>query len=83
MPKKPKFKPIITRIKLNPEQAVLACACYMSGRRWYTAGTRDQSASLSSVCSGSGKVGAGSTYYCPTPGSGGAYTHIAARATTS
>lgn len=28
MPKKPKFKPEITRVKLNPEQAVLACACY-------------------------------------------------------
>jgi len=28
MSRKPKFKPVITRIKLNPEQAVLACACY-------------------------------------------------------
>jgi hypothetical protein len=28
MPKKPKFKPEITRVKLNPEQAVLTCACY-------------------------------------------------------
>jgi hypothetical protein len=26
--RKPKFKPKITRIKLNPEQAVLACACH-------------------------------------------------------
>ena len=25
---KPKFRPIITRIKLNPEQAVLTCACW-------------------------------------------------------
>jgi hypothetical protein len=25
---KPKFNPIVTRIKLNPEQAVLACSCY-------------------------------------------------------
>jgi hypothetical protein len=25
---KPKFNPIITRIKLNPEQAVLACTCW-------------------------------------------------------
>ena len=25
---KPKFNPIVTRIKLNPEQAVLACACW-------------------------------------------------------
>lgn len=28
MPRKPKFRPVITRVKLNPEQAVLACACY-------------------------------------------------------
>jgi len=26
--KKLKFKPEITRIKLNPEQAVLSCSCY-------------------------------------------------------
>ena len=31
MPKKKKFKPEITRIKLNPEQAVLSCSCYDSG----------------------------------------------------
>jgi len=28
MPRKPKFRPRITRVKLNPEQAVLACQCY-------------------------------------------------------
>ncbi len=28
MSRKPKFKPVITRIKLNPEQAVLSCNCY-------------------------------------------------------
>jgi hypothetical protein len=32
MVKKTKFKPVITRIKLNPEQAVLTCACYSVGR---------------------------------------------------
>lgn len=31
MSRKPKFKPEVTRIKLNPEQAVLQCACYNSG----------------------------------------------------
>ncbi|MBN3038786.1 MAG: hypothetical protein JW869_05135 [Candidatus Omnitrophica bacterium] len=31
MAKKQKFNPQITRVKLNPEQAVLACACYNSG----------------------------------------------------
>lgn len=30
MPRKLKFKPTITRVKLNPEQAVLACTCYWS-----------------------------------------------------
>jgi len=30
MVKKPKFKPKITRINLNPEQAVLSCTCYDS-----------------------------------------------------
>lgn len=31
MPRKPKFRPRIKRIKLTPEQAVLACACYSRG----------------------------------------------------
>ena len=31
MSKKPRFKPGITRVKLNPEQAVLACNCYTIG----------------------------------------------------
>lgn len=29
--KKPKFKPVITRVKLNPEQAVLSCNCATNG----------------------------------------------------
>lgn len=28
---KPKFKPVITRVKLNPEQAVLSCTCFSEG----------------------------------------------------
>lgn len=31
MSRKPKFRPRITQIKLNPEQVVLACACYSIG----------------------------------------------------
>lgn len=31
MLKKRKFKPVIKRIKLNPEQAVLACNCWWGG----------------------------------------------------
>jgi len=34
--KKPKFKPQITRVKLNPEQAVLSCNCYSVGMRYWT-----------------------------------------------
>ena len=32
MSRKPKFKPVLTRVKLNPEQAVLSCNCYTSGQ---------------------------------------------------
>jgi len=32
MSKKPKFRPKITRVKLNYEQAVLTCDCYNVGR---------------------------------------------------
>lgn len=28
MAQKAKFKPTVTKVKLNPEQAVLACGCY-------------------------------------------------------
>lgn len=31
MSTKPKFRPEIRRIKLNPEQAVLTCTCYAHG----------------------------------------------------
>lgn len=31
MAEKLRFKPMITRIKLNPEQAVLACGCFSRG----------------------------------------------------
>lgn len=34
MAKKPKFKPVITRVKLNPEQAVLTCTCWSGGNNW-------------------------------------------------
>ena len=33
MSRKPKFRPRVTRIKLNPEQAVLACDCWNTGRK--------------------------------------------------
>lgn len=31
---KQRFRPIVTRIKLNPEQAVLSCDCYNYGLTW-------------------------------------------------
>ncbi len=34
MLRKPKFKPEITRVALDPEQAVLMCDCYAGGLRW-------------------------------------------------
>jgi len=34
MSRKPKFRPEIRRIRLNPEQAVLFCVCYSGSRRW-------------------------------------------------
>ena len=34
MSRKSKFRPKVTRIKLNPEQAVLSCACYVYGRHY-------------------------------------------------
>ncbi len=35
--RKPKFRPVISRIKLNPEQAVLSCNCFEFGVAWTTA----------------------------------------------
>ena len=33
MQKKPTFNPEITRVELNPEQAVLSCECWDDGSR--------------------------------------------------
>lgn len=40
MSEKLKFKPVITRIKLNPEQAVLACSCWDRALALSTTGSR-------------------------------------------
>jgi len=48
MPEKKKSKPIITRIKLNPEQAVLACCSVARGRG---------RVKLSNQCTGGGGCG--------------------------
>ncbi|MBU0502964.1 MAG: hypothetical protein ABH882_05060 [Candidatus Omnitrophota bacterium] len=46
MSAKKKFNPAITRIKLNPEQAILVCPCYNTG---YMAGN---SAPKQNICEG-------------------------------
>lgn len=45
---KPKFDPVVTRVKLNPEQAVLACSCYNANRSNRVASNRT---TLASICS--------------------------------
>ena len=55
MPRKPKFRPRITRVKLNPEQAVLTCNCYFD----HQVGLLNNQVSSVSlnviVCTGAGK----------------------------
>jgi hypothetical protein len=53
---KPKFNPIVTRVKLNPEQAVLACSCYNANLYNTVANNRT---SIRSVC-----VRSSCTYVC-------------------
>lgn len=52
MLKKSAFNPEITRIKLNPEQAVLTCTCFAS-RLMNTVQDRNK---RNSVCQASGKL---------------------------
>ncbi len=49
MPRKPKFRPEITWINLNPEQAVLSCDCNKYGRT-YVASDRYSLGSNTQVC---------------------------------
>ena len=46
MQEKLKFNPVITRIKLNPEQAVLACSCFSNRISFVTTGTRARNVSM-------------------------------------
>ena len=57
--RKPKFRPEITRVRLNPEQAVLQCTCH------------DQGYFLESVAPGTGSSFAIGEPYCG--GAGGKY----------
>jgi len=57
MPRKPKFKPVITRIKLNPEQAVLSCNCFNTGTRYKDIGQYVSFPSFFGCNSGKGHAG--------------------------
>ena len=48
-----KFKPTISRIRLNPEQAVLTCACYLGTRITGVSDRHEFSPSVS-ACAGRG-----------------------------
>ena len=50
MARKPKFKPEIRRIKLNPEQAVLTCNCYSRAMWWRFAGHHSGAGKAYGVC---------------------------------
>ncbi|MFH1191660.1 MAG: hypothetical protein V1670_05645 [Candidatus Omnitrophota bacterium] len=64
MPKKPKFKPVITRVKLNPEQAVLSCTCYQDGGRTLPAGGGGwHRGGVSWFCGIGGNRGSGTSQY--------------------
>ncbi|MCX5694548.1 MAG: hypothetical protein NT014_05455 [Candidatus Omnitrophica bacterium] len=52
MPKKLKFKPEITRIKLNPEQAVLSCSCYDVGMQATESGSSLANGDADNCCNG-------------------------------
>jgi len=68
MGRKPKFKPIITRVKLNPEQAVLSCDCWTQLTRWLATNYTARSGSrLTQYCTGTAKQYA-NTYPCNATG---------------
>lgn len=68
MLRKPKFRPVITRVKLNPEQAVLFCTCYSDGN--YSSGADLYSDTLGQrVCSGiDRRTGLGTNWCCGSRG---------------
>lgn len=55
MSRKPRFKPEITRVKLNPEQTVLSCNCYNTGLVWESASYLTFSEVKMTACGSGGK----------------------------
>lgn len=82
MGKKPGFRPKVTRIKLNPEQAVLSCDCFNLGVRWapsrLVVTVSFPAADRSGVCSSRTKIG--SDYAYGVFPSGSIWAHIAENA---
>jgi len=68
MPQKTKFKPEITRINLDPEQAVLSCTCYNTSYKFVTNGT-DKSGGSHNTCDGKSHA---IHWYCTATGTGAA-----------
>ena len=65
MAKKQKFKPTVTRVKLNPEQAVLNCACYNTGLSMVSGSTLGSQGAYVQGCHWSFRAQVGSYYsYC-------------------
>lgn len=74
MPRKPKFRPVITRIKLNPEQAVLTCNCYSRGMMTFMAYIQKGRIWPNPICQG-GKSVNGTGGPCDMSGSYGHYSY--------
>ena len=53
MSRKPKFNPEIKQVKLNPEQAVLNCSCYMNSTSGPGSRVYAWNRGWSTICSGS------------------------------
>ncbi len=53
MSRRPKFNPEISRVKLNPEQAVLQCACFgATAKVWNSSANKGSSATFCNAGSG-------------------------------
>ncbi len=82
MPRKLKFKPVITRVKLNPEQAVLTCTCYMA-RVVQNAHTSNADGTYNLTCTIGGRTFVELTYCFSGSPAGGAYYGRAASSASS
>ncbi len=56
MGRKLKFRPEVTWIHLNPEQAVLSCNCYQYGSKWWIGTAYYSDGILRQVCYSAGKL---------------------------